>query len=201
MTAVILAGGRSRRFGSDKLDPTLGLLSELALSILPDFDVILVGNPRDLGLPDEARLQAEARLCWVPDDQPGAGPGAGMLTGVRVALSQQSSEPVVVLPGDAPGGAAAARGLITALSSGASAACPRHGDALLPLPCALSAMAGRRLLDHWADRDADGVSVRALLAPLAPIGVDLPPEAIFDIDTPDDLRRWRQDHTEPKPHG
>lgn len=242
VTAVILAGGRSTRFGSDKLAPHTGLLPTLVGAILPHFVVILVGpaRPLDLGTITTGSGQASpgdgepdlgdgaamaARLTWVDDDEPGGGPAAGALTGLRVALSQQPDEPVLLLPGDAPGGWAAARGLIAALSfvrhtPGSTEAAPQgdtqadtqdetEGDRrdhstrpkaacallreggterLLPLPCALSPDGARELL---AGGSGAGRSLRSLLAPLHPVGVELPSEALFDVDTPADLQRWR----------
>jgi molybdopterin-guanine dinucleotide biosynthesis protein A len=85
ISAVVLAGGRSRRLGMDKsllrvngrwlLEQILG-----AVSALSD-DLILVGTSRR----QFARLPARV----VPDDFPGGGPLAGIYSGVKAMRHQR----------------------------------------------------------------------------------------------------------------
>lgn len=203
-TIVVLAGGRSKRFGRDKLDATVGLLPTLIRAVSPRFAVVLVGPERDLGPVRDADARSAASatddrrrwrtLTWVDDDEPGGGPAAGALTGIRTALSQQPDRAVVLLPGDAPAGAQAVGSLITPLSSGARAACAQvpgtDGDRLVPLPSALSPGGAAELLTRFAQ--GSGRSLWSMIATLDPVGVRLPDDALFDIDTPADLAAWRR---------
>jgi molybdopterin-guanine dinucleotide biosynthesis protein A len=75
--ALILAGGKSRRLGRDKVSQTVGGASLLertaSLAGLLCGEVWVSGrDPRELGLD----------LPWLPDDVPGAGPMGGVTTGL-----------------------------------------------------------------------------------------------------------------------
>jgi molybdopterin-guanine dinucleotide biosynthesis protein A len=77
---VILAGGASRRFGSDKAQAHLGgkpLLDWVAGRALPQVDLLLV-NTGDQDSPT-------AGLERLGDDAPGEGPMAGLLAALRAA--------------------------------------------------------------------------------------------------------------------
>ncbi len=96
-TGVVLAGGRSRRFGDDKLRATVGglpLLRRAVERLAPlCAEVIVVANAgRRIG----PRVRERARV--VRDDLPGAGPLAGLATGLRHART----EVVFAVGGDMP---------------------------------------------------------------------------------------------------
>jgi len=184
VAAIVLAGGRSRRFGSDKLAAPLGGLAliEHAIGTLPaDWIVIMVGPPRPLA--------SDRKIITVREKPPGSGPAAALVTGFNTAL-EHGAERVVTLPGDAPGGGLAAVRLIDALAgAGPDAAMGGvdPGGVEQPLQLALTGEPLRRLARR---ADVIDLSARRLLANLGdyrrlPLATDL----VADVDTPDDLAR------------
>lgn len=93
-TGAVLAGGRSSRMGRDKalIEIDGHTLLDRALHILrPHVDELLViGDPMRHG-------QAVARV--IPDDGPGKGPLAGIVTALRHAAHDQ----VIIMACDMPG--------------------------------------------------------------------------------------------------
>ncbi len=85
-TAIVLAGGRSRRLGQDKalLDlgqgPLLARTVAVAASLCADVVVVtdVPGRYQDLGLP----------VRWASDRRPGQGPLAGLEAGLEAARHQ-----------------------------------------------------------------------------------------------------------------
>lgn len=182
IAAVVLAGGTSRRFGTDKLEVDLDgrSLLDRAVSGLPtDWTVIVVGPQRTLSRP----------VTLVREDPPGAGPAAGLVAGAAAALLAGAST-VVTLPGDAPNGGLAARELLARLHG------PDRPEAVVgtdveevdqPLNLAVTGTALQRLAG-WPD--PAGQSARRLLAALEPLcRLSLPEQLTIDVDTPADLRR------------
>ncbi|MDR1588644.1 MAG: molybdenum cofactor guanylyltransferase [Oscillospiraceae bacterium] len=93
-TAVILAGGESRRMGRDKL--LLGfdgrtLLESAAERFSARFDVVLVSAAR-------RDAYADMRFDVVPDIYPGCGP----LSGLHAALTAADGRGVFLVAGDLP---------------------------------------------------------------------------------------------------
>lgn len=173
VSLVVLAGGTSRRFGSDKLAADVGgmILLDRCLADLPaDWELVVVGPDRDLG-----------RRAVVTREHPvGSGPAAAVVAGVAAA----SGEVVVTTPGDAPAGAAAAIVLVEALLAfdvDAVMGVDQHGHEQ-PLQLALrrgAITAVAALGDQAADRGA-----RRLFVPLLdPLLVPLEPAHTLDIDT------------------
>src|SRR5687767_11659493 len=108
VAAVVLAGGESRRFGTDKLAAVVdGLpLLDRAVEALPaEVTLIIAGPERPLRRP----------AIFVREDPVGGGPAAALVAGLRRAL-QTPVDVVLVFPADAPLGGQAALTLLQHLT-------------------------------------------------------------------------------------
>lgn len=192
--AVVLAGCRSVRFGSDKLEARLDgvpLLEHAVRELPADWELVIVGPQRPL--PRLAR--------FVREDPPDGGPGAGLVAGARAAAAVGSTM-IATMPGDAPHGSAAVRRLAETLSAAPDSVVAVIGtDAAgvdQPLQLAARGPALRRLADRT---DGHNIRARKLLDDLAATGdvvrLRLPPLLTADVDRPADLTalqdRLRQD--------
>jgi molybdenum cofactor guanylyltransferase len=197
LAVVVLAGGRSRRFGSDKLSARVGgaqgraphatgeALLDRVLERLPaDAALIVVGPVR--------RLQRVAD--FVREDPPYGGPAAALATGLRRAL-QSSASQFAVLPGDAPYAGLAVSALLAAVTDSPEAvAVGVDGDCVeQPLQLAMGRSGAEAVVSAAGDRS--GGSARKILADLACplVRVRLPAAYSYDIDTPADLARFSDD--------
>ncbi|RZS79056.1 molybdopterin-guanine dinucleotide biosynthesis protein A [Motilibacter rhizosphaerae] len=91
--AVVLAGGRSRRMGSDKLAEPVGgvaMLDRVLAAAAGASEVVCVGEPRTTSLP----------VRWVQEDPPHGGPAAAVAAGVDEL--DPAALVVVLLAGDLP---------------------------------------------------------------------------------------------------
>lgn len=188
VTAVVLAGGASRRFRPDKLAEQLDdePLLDHVLASLPEqvTTVIVVGAIREVTRP----------VIFVSEEPPGGGPAAALVAGLRRAL-EESGDAIVTLPGDAPLAGQAAGLLLSRLEE-------QGVDAVVgidatgheqPLQLALRPAAARTLVAAAGPRGAAGISARRLLDSLRPglVTQRLAPAELWDIDTPDQLLAWR----------
>ena len=186
VVAVVLAGGNSRRFGSDKLAEVVGgqTLLDLTLSAVPmEFDLVLVGPSRMTVRPVE----------FVREQPAGGGPAAALVTGLRHALAK-SAAAIVVLPGDAPRAGDGATVLLERLNADpATQAVVAVDDQrqIQPLQLALSARAAETLVELAGPEQAAGASARELISRLQPPATRcrLPAKQLFDVDTVEALRR------------
>jgi molybdenum cofactor guanylyltransferase len=194
ISAIVLAGGRSSRFGSDKLGadldgrPLLAHAIEGVATVAVDIVVVLApGDPRRPAGPDDRRVRI------THDHESGGGPLVGLVAGLEAV-----SEPIaLVVGGDMPSLhpdvlTLLVRTLLGADDGVAAIALESRGR-LEPLPVALrtgaaTAFAGRLVAD--GERSLRGLFERlptrlideAAWRPLDPEGATL-----HDVDVPGDL--------------
>lgn len=183
IVAVVLAGGASSRFGSDKLAARVDqhTLLDHTLAGLPDeWTVIVVGPERP----------SARSVTFTREHPPGGGPAAGLVAGLRAAL-ETDPDVVVVLPGDAPAAGHGAATLLAALAGHEATLGVDAAGQLQPLQLALTTDAARRLVELAGPDGAAGRSARRLVMVLDPVQVPLHPDHTYDIDTPDQLLGWR----------
>jgi molybdenum cofactor guanylyltransferase len=187
VTAAILAGGRSRRFGSDKaaalVPETSVTFLERAVEIARTVSehVLIIGSDRPYLQDGPAR--------FVPDNWPGEGPGGGVVTALRATITQY----LVVLSCDQPMLAAwDLRRLLEMLPGRPATAFGGADVPLHPLPCAFDVTRCRPLAE-----DAFAGGVRSMMALLQRCGAVLisfsdsggASSRLQDVDTPQDLDR------------
>ena len=180
---VILAGGKSSRFGSDKSRVRIGgrsSIERIAAAAFGFGPLLVVGGEPGL-------VSSEHR--WVPDLYPGQGPLQGILSAHRAAPECT----LLVLASDIP--------LVTpihleflsrALPEGVDARIPRVNGQGQFLSALYGSSALRRLESCWAKEER---SMRAFVRRLEVDWVDedrlsveaLDPQGFRDFDTPADL--------------
>jgi molybdopterin-guanine dinucleotide biosynthesis protein A len=206
--AIVLAGGRSTRYGSDKLAAPLAdgrsvLAHSLAAVGAAASEVVLVlapGAPRPTGL-------AEA-VVVVHDPEAFGGPLVGLLAGLEAVVD----EVVLVVGGDMPAAESAVLRLLVATvrgdptveaarlevgpAAGASVGTGRPAAPdVMPLPCAVrreaavracrdALVTGDRRLRGCLERLATVVVAAGEWRALDPTG-----RTLLDIDDPSDLAR------------
>jgi molybdenum cofactor guanylyltransferase len=186
-SAVVLAGGRSRRFGSDKLVAPINDVTMLELTLAglsADMHVWVVGPTRSLA----SRHQP---VRFVREQPPGGGPAAALVAGLRAALDG-SSDRIVVLPGDAPRAGGGAELLLAALEDHPEAIAAMGVDERgveQPLQLALRRAGAEALVAAAGARAGRDASARSLVRDLEPPPrrVPLPQQFCQDIDTTQDL--------------
>ena len=193
LAVVVLAGGESRRFGSDKLVARLDsrTLLEHALDGIPaDTPVAVIGPERRLS----------RAVTFLREDPPGGGPAAGLIAGLHWALDQRATV-IATLPGDAPSGGHAARRLVAALiaddpehNNGPDAVVAADGEGREQvLQLALRPDVAQTLIDLAGPGAGHGESVRRLLHRLepSPQPVELAADLTADIDSTTQLADFR----------
>lgn len=180
VSAIVLAGGTARRFGSDKLAAPLGdsTVLDRLLDGLPgpaEWAVVCVG-------PDRATRRS---VHWVREDPPLGGPVAAIAAGLATGWVPEGI--VVVLAGDQPYAAAASLRLSALLDQSpdvdAVVAVDGRGRTN-PLLAAYRTDALRGALPA----DPAGAAARSLLDRLSVLPVRVAEEESRDVDTPEDLR-------------
>lgn len=186
--AIVLAGGRSARFGRDKLSEAIDGRPLLwhaidAVRPLAGEVVVVVGPDAHPDLPDDV-LVAHDSVAF-------EGPLAGLLAG----LTATRADAVIVVGGDMPSlvGSVARAMLVVLGDKGLDAVVLEHDGRPRPLPLVVrrepAVLAARRLIEGGERR------LRVLTTTLATTVIPeatwrrLDPEgrSIRDVDTPDDL--------------
>lgn len=204
VTGAVLAGGRSRRFGGDKLAARLDgrpLLDHAVAAVAALADEVLVVG-RDAWSPADAHpaMRPDQRIRAVADRDPGGGPAAGLRTALEVAR-----EPIVlVVAGDMPRVAPAVlellvRTLVAGDPGVVDAVVLGYRGRLQPLPAALRVGAGT--IAAQAAVASGDTSLAGLLARMPARVIEeaawrpLDPEArtLADVDRPADLDRLARD--------
>jgi molybdenum cofactor guanylyltransferase len=192
LTGIVLAGGRSSRFGSDKLVAEVDgrTLLDRAVAAVASVatDVLVVCAPDD----DRPLPTAAVPIRRVADPEAFGGP----LVGLRAALEVAGEPIVVVVGGDMPTIQPAVldllvRALNARETSGAAVLAAR--GRLVPLPAALRTGAatdqvgrlvddGERRLRSLFDRLPTRILEESEWRPLDPAG-----DTLRDVDRPEDL--------------
>lgn len=190
VTAAILAGGQSARFGSDK-----------ALALVPGTDTtfleraVVIGQSvaeRVLIIGPERPGIATAAAQVVPDRFPGHGPVGGLVT----ALDVISTEYLVILSCDQPWVTDAdVQLLLAGLAKNPASTFADHERTFHPLPCALNVALCRSIV-----RTAFAEGARSLTSVLQQTSARMirMPDSddgrnrLLDIDTREELRRVSQ---------
>jgi molybdopterin-guanine dinucleotide biosynthesis protein A len=193
ITGIVLAGGRSSRFGSDKLVAEIDgrTLLDRAVEAVATIaaEVIVVVAPDD----DRPLPRASVPVRAVVDGEPFGGP----LVGLRAGLEEAREPIVVVVGGDMPSlRPSVLSALVRALLSvgdTVGAAVLRSRGSLVPLPAALRTGTasdrvgalvadGERRLRSLFERLPTRVLEEGEWRPLDPDG-----ETLRDVDRPADL--------------
>lgn len=174
MIGVVLAGGRGRRMGAGKAALAIAgrpLISYPVDALQPVCERVVVVCKRDTELPP---LDGAER--WDEPDEP-----RHPLAGIVFAL-ERAGGPVLVCAADMP---LVTRDACTqvgaALRPGASAAVAVAAGRLQPLLAAYAPEAGEHLRAAGPDEP-----LTATVERLAPVLVDVAPEAVFNVNTPAD---------------
>jgi molybdopterin-guanine dinucleotide biosynthesis protein A len=188
VSAIVLAGGRSSRFGRDKLAETVGgrtLLDHALDAVVPlAAEVIVVRRPGD-----DAPAPAGTRVIHDPVAF------EGPLVALRSALGQAIHETVLVVAGDMPEPSRAVLALLIGELDDPTveAVQLRDADRPRPLPLAVRREPARSAVDRLVS--AGERRLRALPAALRTLVIDettwrpLDPDGrtLRDVDTPADL--------------
>ncbi|EAP98286.1 hypothetical protein JNB_15018 [Janibacter sp. HTCC2649] len=181
MSVIVLAGGTSRRFGSDKLAALLpdgvSVLDHCLLGMPPAWGVVVVGPSRVVP------SAVAGRVRFVQESPVGGGP----LAGVAAGLSLVRGDVVCVAAGDAPLAGSVLPLLVTALEGDSSVDAAVLSDGEGQANPLLAAYRVNALRDAMPGSPAN-LPARKLLSlahRLVRLGVD-----VTDIDTPDDLNRF-----------
>jgi molybdopterin-guanine dinucleotide biosynthesis protein A len=189
VTGIVLAGGRSSRFGTDKLAVEVHgrpLLDHAVLALAAVCDELIVAVSRD-GPEPALPAGVEVPLSVAHDTLADAGPLAGLVAGLEAAHGNVA----VVAGGDQPELREELLRLLIASLGTADAAVLADGPEPRSLPVAL-----RREPAVAAARGALGSVRRSLLGVILALQPVVVPEAAWRVVDPDGA--WRRDIDRPK---
>ena len=177
-SVIVLAGGTSRRFGSDKLAALLpdgrSVLDHCLLGMPPAWDLVVVGPSR--AVPSAV----VARVRFVRESPAGGGPLAGVAAGLAVV----TADVVCVAPGDAPRAGEVLPLLVAALEGDSSVSAAVLSDGEGQANPVLAAYRVSYLRDAVPDSPANAAGPHTA-GPPPPRGAA--PFEVRDVDTPEDL--------------
>jgi molybdopterin-guanine dinucleotide biosynthesis protein A len=207
VSAIVLAGGRSSRFGAPKLEAEIDgvtLLEHVIWAVAAVASEIVVSLPADPSAPEPTvgEIPQKPFIRFVRDPEAYGGP----LVGLATALEATTGRWAIVVAGDMPRlQPAVLQAMLDALGPPTTASGQASPEAIVltsdgearPLPVALGIDAARRAVN-----DALGAGERSLRAMLARLAVEeLAPEtwraldprseSLIDIDVPADLEALR----------
>jgi molybdenum cofactor guanylyltransferase len=202
ITAIVLAGGRSSRFGSDKLVAELdgaSLLARTITAVAPVVDGVVVAVS---GLPDEV-LVAEVPVALIHDREPYRGPLVALANALGTAVRPYPvADLAIVVGGDMPRLVPAVLKAMLDRLTGDPAldavvlevtGAPRRQVLPLALRCEPAFRAARAILE-LEDRSLRILADRLRAIELPEVewrALDPDGDTLADVDTPADLDRLR----------
>lgn len=189
--AVVLAGGRSTRFGSDKLaavERGRTLLGHAISAVRPHVDVVTVV----LGPGGREPEDLPSGVGFVHDAEEAQGPLAGLATGLSVARDE---ERVLLVAGDMPEASSGVLALLLEALDRAPLAVlgEEPDDRPRPLPLACVAGAANRVVVALRERDERRLRTiidampHVVVPASAWVALDPGRGTLRDVDTPEDL--------------
>jgi molybdopterin-guanine dinucleotide biosynthesis protein A len=182
MHFYLLAGGKSRRFGENKalfMIDGKTIIEHVIAAIPPAHEIFLVTN--------SPAVYAHLHLPALSDHYPGCGP----LAGIHAGLMHSPHEWNFFLACDLPRLQTSVIDEILAAPRAAQVILPQTSEGLQPL-CALWSKKTMPLIESAVQTNER--HVRSILSklPIYPI-VPQAPEALFNLNTKDDLQQLRRD--------
>ena len=184
---LLLAGGRSRRFGSEKAVAPVGegLMMDIPLTALRETCLAVAVSAR-AGSGAEARARELILACLLDDPDDAEGPLAGIRRGLDWAATH-GFDWLAIAPCDAPTlDATQYQRLAEAVSSGATAAIGEGEAGLEPL-VSLWPVAAGQVAVAAALAERDHPAIRAVLAALGAVPVRLTGYDGLNVNAPADL--------------
>lgn len=186
---LLLAGGRSRRFGSEKAVAPLGdgVMMDFPLRVLRETCLAVAVSVRT-GSATEAHAQTLGLACLMDEASDAEGPLAGIRRGLSWA-SDHGLDWLAIAPCDAP--TLTTRhylALINAVEGGAAAAFGQGAGGPEPLVSLWPVGSGQGVVDA-ALNDGAHPAIRDVLAAVGAVPVDLPGYDGRNVNTPGDLDR------------
>jgi molybdenum cofactor guanylyltransferase len=193
VTGIVLAGGRSRRFGSrDKLTATVDerpLIHHVAGGLSPAVDDLVVScRTEQITVLEDALEDIPSPITFRPDLVPDRGP----LGGIASALEATASRDVLVVAGDLP---LVTDDVVETLLATHDAACtvPVTRDGRRQPLCAAYRRSALRAAVEGAleagERSMRAVLDRLHVDPVRMAQTEDDPSAFVNVNTPADLRR------------
>lgn len=191
---VLLAAGEAARYGTAKQllvidgEPMVRRMARAALDVSPWVTVVLGAHAEEVG-PALRGLAAETALhAWWAD-----GMGSSLAFGVRQLRRRHGAlDAIVICLADQPAiGAAHLRALVAASDAEpAPIVASAYGDGVLGAPCLFPS----RFFGELEMLDGAEGARRLLLRHAGEVRGLPMPDALIDIDTPQDYRRWQAVH-------